>query len=146
MSSGFNLVKAVLVAVICLSIIGSISQLVASLFALASAQDIENVKEQSMTGKCHTESHHETNRFIKLTELNAVIMLLMALITFTFELIGIIGAFRKSLAVLSTFGVVMCLSTIINCFIGSGGLKLLIILLDLNMTSLSAIYIFLIVR
>lgn len=73
-------------------------------------------------------------------------MLIMALVCFTFELIGIIAVFRKSLSVLSVFGLVMCLATIISCFTGYGGLKLLIILLNMTMTSLSAVYIYLIMR
>ncbi|CAG2101053.1 unnamed protein product [Medioppia subpectinata] len=128
MTNSLTLVKTILISVIALSIIGSIAQLVAALFAVGASQDVGNLKDQS------------------LMELGAIIMLIMALICFTFELIGILGVLKGNLAVMSVFAVVMTLATIISCFTGSGGLKFLIILLNLTMTALSCIYLYLCVR
>ncbi len=50
-ATSFNVVKAILIVVIVLSIIGSVAQLVAALFALAYAQDIDNINDQSLIGK-----------------------------------------------------------------------------------------------
>ena len=49
--SSFTLVKAIPLAIISLSIIGSIAQLVAALLALFAAQDIDNIRDQSLMGK-----------------------------------------------------------------------------------------------
>lgn len=73
-------------------------------------------------------------------------MLIMALICFTFELIGLLGALLRKVSVVSVFAVVMAIAIVVNCFIGDGGLKLLIILLNLIMTALSGVFIYMCVR
>lgn len=73
-------------------------------------------------------------------------MLIMALVCFTMELIGLLGALMRKVAVVSVFTVVMAIAIVVNCFIGDGGLKLLIILLNLIMTTLSAVFVYMCVR
>lgn len=78
--------------------------------------------------------------------MSAVAMLIMALICFTFELIGLLGALLRKVSVVSVFAVVMAIAIVVNCFIGDGGLKLLIILLNLIMTTLSGVFVFMCIR
>lgn len=73
-------------------------------------------------------------------------MLIMALVCFTMELIGLLGALMRKVAVVSVFSVVMSVAIVVNCFIGDGGLKLLIILLNLIMVALSAVFVYMCVR
>jgi len=70
----------------------------------------------------------------------------MALICFTFELIGLLGTLLRKVSVVSCFAVVKAIAIIVNCFIGNGGLKLLIILLNLIMTSLAGVFTYMCVR
>jgi hypothetical protein len=50
-TSSFTLIKAILLSIISLGIIGSVGQLVAALFALAAAQDVNDIRDQSLMGK-----------------------------------------------------------------------------------------------
>lgn len=106
------------------------SQLVSSLFALANAQDGTNGNKGQQ----------------KNVELGAVAMLIMALVCFTFELIGLLGALMRKVSVVCVFTVVMSIAMVVNCFIGDGGLRLLIIILNLIITALSGVFVFMCVR
>lgn len=73
-------------------------------------------------------------------------MLAMALISFTMELIGLLGALMRKVVVESVFTVFMAIAIVVNCFIGDGGLKLLIIILDLIMTTLGGVFVYMCIR
>ncbi|OTF78109.1 hypothetical protein BLA29_009274 [Euroglyphus maynei] len=135
-SDSFALIRSILILIVIFGIIGSISQLVSGLFALANAQDV--------TTTTTTNNYHPQDR--KSVEMSAVAMLIMALICFTFELIGLLGALLRKVSVVSVFAVVMAIAIVVNCFIGDGGLKLLIILLNLIMTTLSGVFVYMCIR
>lgn len=173
-SDSFALIRSILILIVIFGIIGSISQLVSGLFALANAQDVTTIEQPesllppSTTMKLNKISinnnyhHQQQDRksvgmywlidlkillidWIDL-EMSAVAMLIMALICFTFELIGLLGALLRKVSVVSVFAVVMAIAIVVNCFIGDGGLKLLIILLNLIMTTLSGVFVFMCIR
>ena len=144
-----SLDKAILLAIISLSIISSIAQLVAALIALAAAQEVNNIRDQSLIGKsfyiylpCLI-----LNYFIRYKELGAIIMLIMALIRFTIVLIAISGIIGDNLIVMSVLSfVISCLVTIISIITGSGGLQVLIIVLNVSIAGLTAIFFYLSLR
>ncbi|KAF7490564.1 hypothetical protein SSS_07426 [Sarcoptes scabiei] len=140
-SDSFALIRSILILIVIFGIIGSISQLVSGLFALANAQDFS--KNIANNKNLNGGNLHQDR---KAVEMSAVAMLIMALICFTFELIGLLGALLRKVSVVSVFAVVMAIAIVVNCFIGDGGLKLLIILLNLIMTALSGVFIYMCVR
>nr|XP_027194622.1 uncharacterized protein LOC113789304 [Dermatophagoides pteronyssinus] len=160
-SDSFALIRSILILIVIFGIIGSISQLVSGLFALANAQDVTTIEQPesslpsilppSTTMKLNkipinNNYHHHQQQDRKSVEMSAVAMLIMALICFTFELIGLLGALLRKVSVVSVFAVVMAIAIVVNCFIGDGGLKLLIILLNLIMTTLSGVFVFMCIR
>ncbi|KAH7642667.1 uncharacterized protein LOC124492622 [Dermatophagoides farinae] len=143
-SDSFALIRYILILIVIFGIIGSISQLVSGLFALANAQDVTTTTTTTTTKNIPSNNYHPQDR--KSVEMSAVAMLIMALICFTFELIGLLGALLRKVSVVSVFAVVMAIAIVVNCFIGDGGLKLLIILLNLIMTTLSGVFVYMCIR
>lgn len=152
-TDSFALIRSILILIDVFGIIGSISQLVSGLFALANAQDVSAMSKNQADQASSVGAYipclinlFELLRPSTVSELGAVSMLIMALICFTFELIGLLGALMRKVSVVCAFAVAMAFAIVVNCFIGDGGLKLLIILLNLIMTSLSGVFVYMCVR